>query len=184
MSVGKQNFLRGGLQRVFQKDSFVEFQIGQKRLPLRVWIAAAAVWIGIAAFGGIVHISFYQVMIAVEEVEAPLSVKKGKDVVDCAVGLNDLLQIRVFPQFIPVPKLDIGIVRSEIMLQGGQIEGLILQKIVIGGTCSPVTVTEQYIFCPRVKRESQGSLQTFFKTPVAGHTNFLIRSILRNATGR
>lgn len=84
-----------------------------------------------AVFDGIVSVFFYHVMVAVEHIETSAFVETGEQGKDILMGFYDLFHAAVFPQFVSVPKLDIGISKDKVMLQGGKIEILVFHKIVI-----------------------------------------------------
>ena len=78
-----------------------------------------------AVFDSIVSVFFYHIMVTVEHIETSASVEAGEQGKDILMGFYDLFHAAVFPQFVSVPKLDIGISKDKIMLQGGIIEILI-----------------------------------------------------------
>lgn len=78
-----------------------------------------------AVFDSIVSVFFYHIMVTVEHIETSAFVETGEQGKDILMGFYDLFHAAVFPQFVSVPKLDIGISKDKIMLQGGIIEILI-----------------------------------------------------------
>ena len=109
-------------------------------------IAAAAAGITAAASGGVAIIFFYQIMVAVQQIETALPVKKRKQLEYSAVSLYNLCHISIFPQFIPIPQFNIGISGFQIIFQGSSIQRLIFQKIIIGAAGTAVAVAEEDIF--------------------------------------
>lgn len=78
-----------------------------------------------AVFDSIVSVFFYHIMVTVEHIETSASVETGEQGKDILMGFDDLLHTVVFPQFVSVSKLDIGISEDKVMLQCGIIEVLI-----------------------------------------------------------
>ena len=78
-----------------------------------------------AVFDSVVPVFFNHIMVAVEHIETPAFVEAGEQGKDILMGFDDLLHAAIFPQFISVPKLDIGISEDKVMLQCGIIEVLI-----------------------------------------------------------
>ena len=78
-----------------------------------------------AVFDSIVSVFFYHIMVTVEHLETSAFVETEEQGKDILMGFYDLFHAAVFPQFVSVPKLDIGISKDKIMLQGGIIEVLI-----------------------------------------------------------
>ena len=93
-------------------------------------------------------------MIAVQHVQTSLPVEQGQEGKNVPMCFNNLFHAAVFPEFVSVPQFNISITGAVIMLQGGVIQILVLQKIVVGGTNTPMAVTEQDIFCTVIQRES------------------------------
>ena len=78
-----------------------------------------------AVSDSIVSVFFYHIMVAVEHIETSAFVEAGKQGKDILMSFDDLLHTVVFPQFVSVSKLDIGISEDKVMLQCGIIEVLI-----------------------------------------------------------
>ena len=89
---------------------------------------------------------FYDIMVAVEHMEAAFFMKTFQQAKGVAVGVQHSFQTTVFPEFVAVPEFDILESRPQIVLEGGSVEGLIFQKIVVGISDAPVAVAEENIF--------------------------------------
>lgn len=109
-------------------------------------IAAATAGVTAAAPGCIAVVFFHNIMVAVQQIEAFLPVKLRQQLKHITVTLNNLCHVAIFPQFVPISQLDVGISRFQIMLQGSSIERLIFQKVIIGTADAPMTVAEKHIF--------------------------------------
>ena len=68
--------------------------------------------------------------------------KTGEQEEDIAVGFDNLLHAAVFPKFIPISQFDVGITCFIIVLQGGKIQVLVFQEIIVGVPYAAVTVTD------------------------------------------
>lgn len=108
MSVGQVEILCIRGKQVFQNNSGIKGNVGQKGLLL-----------------------FYHIMIAVEHIKASFPVKAAKLGKNVFMGLDNLLYTAVFPQLISVPQFDIGVSGMVIMLQGGKIEIAVFQEVVV-----------------------------------------------------
>ena len=78
-----------------------------------------------AVSDSIASVFFYHIMVAVEHIETSAFVEAGEQGKDILMGFYDLFHAAVFPQFVSVSKLDIGISEDKVMLKGGIIEILI-----------------------------------------------------------
>ncbi len=108
-----------------QDDSFMKAERRKKRLqPL---------------------LSFYDIMVAVEQIQAVLLIKLMKEPEHVAVDIHDIFHVSVFPELITVPQFNIGKTLSVIVLQGGEIQMLVFQKVIGGIADAPVTVAHKDI---------------------------------------
>lgn len=115
-------------------------------------IISATAGISTAVLDRITAVFFGHIMVAVQHVQTSLAMEAGEKGKDVAMCLNNLTHAAVFPKFVPVAKFNISITKPEVMLQGGKIEILVFEKIVIGGSDAPVTVAEKNIFCVLIQR--------------------------------
>ena len=106
---------------IFQDDSAVEYHIGPKRLFFPIGIAAGTAAVGTAVFFLIALVFFDHIVIAVQHIQAVLPVKEGQKLKYVIMGFKNLLHTAVFPKFIPIAKLYIGIAAPVVLLQGGKI---------------------------------------------------------------
>ena len=58
------------------------------------------------------------------------------------MDIDNLAHAPVFPEFIPISQFNIGKTKLVIVFQGSEIQMLVFQKIIIRGTVSSVTITE------------------------------------------
>ena len=159
MPMGEIDIFEIGIQGILQDDSRIESYIRQKGLPFQMRIVSAAARIDTAISYRVVAILFDHIMISVQHVQTPLSVEQGQKGENVSMCFNDLLHATVLPKFVPITQLDISITGTVIMLQGGIIQVLVFQEIIIGGTDTPMAVAEQNIFCAVIQREPGYSLK-------------------------
>lgn len=131
--------------------------------------------IGIAAFGGVALLPFYDVVVAVEKIQPLLLIELFEQPKHIAVHVNDILHISVFPKFIPVTQLDIGKALPIIMFQRGKVQMLVFQKIVGRVSHTSMAVTYQDI-AGAVGEGQQGSvLESSVKTRGNAHNHPSLR---------
>lgn len=80
------------------------------------------------------------IMIAEEHIQPVFPVKSRQQFKDIRVCLDDFLHAPVFPQFISVPKFDIGVVILIIIAQGGGVDAPVFQEIIAPVPRAPVAV--------------------------------------------
>lgn len=68
---------------------------------------------------------FYHIVVAIEEIEAVLLCKFGKEPKYIAVHFNNLFDPSIFPKFVSVPELNIGKSILIVVLESGEVEVLI-----------------------------------------------------------
>lgn len=112
---------------VFQNQAFVEDQT-RKQFLMTLGVRAE---IGIADSLRIMGAFLLHIVVAVKQIKSVLSVKEGEKLEDIAVDFDNLLHVSVFPQFIPIPQLDISKTIGTIIFQGRKIKALVLEKIII-----------------------------------------------------
>lgn len=78
-----------------------------------------------AAFGRVAFFAFYNVVVAVEQIQTVFLVKLFEKPEDIAVDVNDGLHISVFPEFISISQFNIGKTLSVIMLECSKIQMLV-----------------------------------------------------------
>ena len=92
-------------------------------------------------------------MIAVKHVKAVLGIELGKHPENIAVRFYNLTETAVFPQLVTVTELNIGEALYKIVLQCSEIQVLVFEKIIVGGACSAVAVTDNNILAEIIERE-------------------------------
>lgn len=90
---------------IFQNQTFVEYQ------PRKQFLMALGIRteIGIADSLGIAGMLLFHIMVAIKQMQPALTVKEGEKPKDIVVDLDYLPHVSVFPEFVSVPQLDIGV---------------------------------------------------------------------------
>ncbi len=82
-------------------------------------------------------------MIAEEEKEPLREIELAHQPKDVAVRASDLCKLRVLPQLVAVPHLDVGEPPLVVVLQRVEEEQLIVGKIIGPAVIAPVTIAEE-----------------------------------------
>jgi hypothetical protein len=84
------------------------------------------------------------VVVAPDEVESALSMELLKKFKNGAIGDFNPLKILVLPQLVPVTQLNVGKAPLQVMFKRGNVDQLVMGKVVGPAAVAPVTITEQY----------------------------------------
>lgn len=124
-------------------------------------------------------IPLYKVMIAVQKPEPLLFVVVGQEPERIVMDRLYLFHRPVLPQFITVSKLYIRELPVIIISECRKVESLILQKIIIRRSCTPVAVAEQYIPGIGAKGQDRGIRKCGIQPVCRTHDCFLRLGFLR-----
>ena len=97
---------------------------------------------------------FDHVVVSVDHIEPVVLIKPGQLPEYVTMDFFDLFHIPVFPEFVSISQFNVGVAALIIIVQSGEIEMAVFQKIVALGTASPVTVTEKHITAPGFQRKN------------------------------
>ena len=109
----------------FQNDTGIKRNIRKGKLLLQIRVVFRGTVAMAAVFLGVMAVLLYHIVVPVKHIQAVLFMKAGEEKKHIAMGFDDLFHTAVFPQFVPVSQLNVGVTRFVIILQCGEVQVLV-----------------------------------------------------------
>lgn len=95
-------------------------------------------------------------MVSPEKIQAVLGMEGLEELKEGPVVVFNPFKVFIFPQFIPVPEFDVGVILVFVVSEGHKEEQLVVGKIVGMPTVAAVTVAEKDDFGVLIDRKDWG----------------------------